>query len=342
MKCHSIIFFFALLALAAALPPDAVSGRAIKLQEEQAAAQDPEPEGYEDEYNAYDTAQKEPNLDKRGAMLIEFIEKYPKSKLMPHIDAAYTNLLFECSQEKKYEQLELLAEQWLKLHPNDLQTIAYIFDAAEKLGHDEKCVDCLEEIYKMQPSGSMAYNIAQLHKKTENQEKYIEWIEKMFTYPEYEGDYTLRYDLMQKYAEDKNLPKAAEYAELTLKSANLAKSDDAATKGYLRKVRHNCYHLIGLIQFEADNFSGAIKSFQQALRAEKYGDGYFWIGMSLWKQEKYEDAMIFFAETELQGGAYASQAKENLESLYKAFHNNKTTGINKIYTKAKEKFAGQH
>ena len=34
-------------------------------------------------------------------MLWDFIQKYPKSTLMPHVEFAYNNLLKECEEGKK-------------------------------------------------------------------------------------------------------------------------------------------------------------------------------------------------------------------------------------------------
>ena len=43
--------------------------------------QQEEPEYTDEEYDAYDKSVNEPDLDKRGTMLLAFMEKYPKSKL---------------------------------------------------------------------------------------------------------------------------------------------------------------------------------------------------------------------------------------------------------------------
>jgi tetratricopeptide (TPR) repeat protein len=341
MKWHFKILLFALLALAAVFFSGAVTGRANAEPQQQkpaaqAQAQEPEPEYSEDEYNAYDSASKEPDLLKRGTMLLEFIDKYPKSKLMSFADSAYKSLLYECSNNKKYQELETLAEKWLKLHANDLQTIAYIADAADKLGHNEKCVQCLLQIYQMQPTGSMAYNIAQTYKKMNNTAKYLEWTDTVFKYPEYDSNYKLRYDLVQTFVDAKDFAKAADYARMTLKAADLVKQPDSETQAQLRGVRRACYHLIGMSLFEKDKFPEAIKALEQALKAEKYGEGYYYIGLCLWKQDKVEEAMLYFARAEQQGGEIAPKAKEKLEQLYKALHNNTLIGIDKIYKRAKE------
>jgi hypothetical protein len=345
MKCYFKILSFVLLALAAVFFGAVIGGAAIgptdaEPQQPKAAAQDqaqePEPEYSEEEYNAYDIAAKEADLQKRGAMLIEFMEKYPKSKLMSYVDSAYKSLLYECSNGKKYQDLETLAEKWLKLHPNDMPTLYYIADAAEKLGHDEKCVQCLLEIYKAQPTASMASSIAQTYNKMKNRAKYLEWVETVFKYPEYESDFKLRYDLMKLYLDAKDYTKAAEYAGMTLKAADLVKQPNKETQEQLHIVRRACHHTVGISLFEKDQFAGAAKAFQQALAVEKYGEGYYYIGLCQWKQEQIDDAILSFARAELQGGEVAGKAKEKLEQLYKALHNNTLIGIEKVYRKAKE------
>ncbi len=345
MKCYFKILSFALIALAAVVFGAAVSGAAVsptntEPQQAKAAAQDqaqePEPDYSEEEYNAYDAAAKEADLQKRGSMLIDFIGKYPKSKLMSYVDSAYKSLLYECSNGKKYQDLETLAEKWLKLHPNDMPTLYYIADASEKLGHDEKCVQCLLEIYKAQPSASMANSILQTYNKMKNQAKYLEWVQTVLKYPENESNFRLRYDLMKRYLDEKDYTKAAEYARMTLKAAELVKQPDKETQEQLRIVRRACHHTIGISLFEKDQFAEAAKAFQAALAVEKYGEGYYYIGLCQWKQEQIDDAILSFARAELQGGEVAGKAKEKLEQLYKALHNNTLIGIEKVYRKAKE------
>jgi len=339
MKRHPKMLLFLLLVLAAAFFPNAGIGIAYA---EALQAQTPEPEEEEEteygeeEYNAYDAASKEPDFAKRGQMLLDFIEKYPKSSLMAYIKPAYENLLHECSQTKKYDLLESLAEKWLKLNPGDIRTLAYIADASEKLGHDQRCVECLEEIYKMQPSGAMAYNILQTYKKTKNQAKIDEWVGKVLKMEEYNADFGLRFDLMTRYMEAKNPAKAVEYARLTLKSTDVVKEPSKEVQEQITQVRYASHLVIGTTLYDDGKFDEAIKALQEALKYEKRGEPYYYIGMSQWKQDLIDDAILSFARAELQGGDIAPQAKDKVEQLYKALHNNTTVGIDKVYRKAKE------
>lgn len=300
-----------------------------------------EPEYTEEEYNAYEAATKEADHLKRGEMLFAFVEKYPESKLMPYIKAEYNKLLHECSEAKKYDQLESLAERWLKLNPGDMNTLLYVAAATQNLGKLERCVECLEEIYLQNPGPGLAREIFENYTKINNLAKQIEWAEKMFKMPEFDADFGLRYDFVKRYTESGNIPKAAEYAQLTLKSAAQVKDPDAKTQETLRKVYQACHHVIGMDLMEKDKFEEAIKAFRQALKSERYDVGYFSIGQCLENQQKVEEAMVEYAKAELQGGEVASKAKERLELLYKALHNDTTIGIDKKYKQAKEELASE-
>lgn len=342
MKRYSKMLLLALLALAAvffvngATSPASAATQATQQVTTPDQAPEPEPEYTEEEYAAWENADKEADLLKRGTMLIEVIQKYPKSKLMPYVDSSYSKLLFECSEGKKYQELETLAEQWDKIKPANPQTLALIATAAEFLGHDEKCVKCLEEIYKIYPQADYALKIAQIYRKLKNDSKFIQWIGTVLKFPEHDADFRLRYDLMQFYAGNKDMVKATEFARATLKAADLVKDPGEDTQKALRATRHQANHVIGVTLYDQEKYEEAIPAFQKAIKAEKYADGYYWIGMCQWAQKKVEEAILTFAKAEQQGGDIAPKAKDKLEQLYKALHNNTTIGIEKVYRRAKE------
>ena len=273
MKCHFSLLLLALLICAAALFPAAVIGSdSAELPQEKTAAGEEEETPYDEvEFGAYEAATKEPDLEKRGTMLLAFMEKYPKSALMVYINTGYETLLHECSQTKQYALLEPLAEKWLKIFPNKIQTIAYLAEAAQKLGNDLKYAQRLEEIYALDPKGSYAADILVAYGKAKNQAKVDEWTEKILKMPEYDANFSLRFDFVKKYMETNNYAKAAEYAKLTLKSADLVKEPSKDVEDQLRKVRYACHLFIGMNSYEEGKFPEAIRSLQQALRQESTG-----------------------------------------------------------------------
>jgi tetratricopeptide (TPR) repeat protein len=340
MKCILKTIVFTVLGSAAAFYfGPAISHAATELQQEETGAQVEEPESspeYVEQYEAWEKADKEPDLLRRGAMLAEFMGKYPKSTLMPYVEASYKNTLLECNNGQKYQELETLAEQWHKLRPGDLDGLGFAARAAKELGHNEKAVQNLTEIYRIRKTGDWALEIAQAYRRAKNQAKYLEWMQTALGFPEYATDFRTRLELMQVYVEEKNFPKAIEYAEAALGATDLVKDPGAETSAAIRKVRRVCYDAIGKIQMEQDHVAAAIASFQQALQVEKYSEGYYLIAVCLHKQNRVDDALIWYARTEQHGGEFAAKAKDRLEEIYRALHNNTLIGAEKIYRKAKE------
>jgi tetratricopeptide (TPR) repeat protein len=340
MKLNSKTLPCAVLGLAAVFYVGLTVSRAGTSSQQPAAdarAEEPEssPE-YIEQYEAWEKADKEPDLLKRGTMLADFINRYPKSILMPYADASYKKTLRECNDGQQYQALEALAEQWLKLRPGYLDGLGFVVKAARELGHNDKAIQNLTEIYKIRKTGDWALEIAQTYKRANNRAKYLEWTQTALVFPEYATDFQARLELMQVYAEDKNLPKAIEYAESALAAAELVKDPGAETAAAIQRVRRGCHDGIGKIYMEQDNFAAAIKSFQQALKVEKYSEGYYLIAVCLHKQNRIDDALLWYARTEQQGGEFAAKAKDRLEEIYRALHNNTLVGSEKIYRKAKE------
>jgi tetratricopeptide (TPR) repeat protein len=290
----------------------------------------------EDEYAAYFAAKQAPDLEKRADMLIEFVQKHPHSPLEQNIDYDYTEMMKEASQEKKYELLEALADKWLKIYPKDTDAYEFSAEATLNLKEYEKCGESLEELYAMKPSPALARQIYSCYQKADNLPKQTGWAEKLFQMPEFDSDYMLRYGFVVQFAKEDNLAKAAEYAQLTLKSLSLTQSQDAATREKMRQVRRACYHTIGSNLLEKGSFSEAITAFENALKAERYGEGYYKIAVCLDNQREVEKALLYYAVADLMGGEYASKAKSRLEELYRALHNNTLVGIDKVYQRGKE------
>ncbi len=311
--------------------------QAVQPQEEQ--------EYTEEEYDAYDKAVKEPDPEKRAAALSAFIDKYPKSKLMTYIVTSYQTLMYELQKGQHYAKLLPIAEQWLKYHPDDLQTIAYIAEAAQMLGQDKKFLEYGQKIYAVKPSGQLALYLAQSFEKTGDHAKYLEWLEKVMTYPEFNDNFGMRMVFVKKYADEKNFGKAASWAQEALKSLDLAKRPEKSSEADWCKettaVRRVSNYLIGLNYYEKEKYPEAIKAMMAALKVEQFDNAYYYIGLSQWKLDKVEEAISSFAKAiQLKGESQAS-AREHLEKLYKALHNQTTIGIEKVYRKADEALAAE-
>ena len=311
---------------------------AVPFQEEAAEEEEmtaEEVDAYNEQLDAYMAAVNEEDLLKRGDMLLQFMVKYPDSKLTePYIKPAYAALLNQCYQDKKYQELEPLAEKWLKLYPENLQTISYAATAAKELKHDKKFLDYLLKLYDMNPTVGGAYEIAKLYDEQGNFDKYIEWCEKTFTYPEFSVDYTLRFQILTKYADKTDFVKASEYAEKILQVLDVAPKPDAAGMVIMRTIRRECNRVIAFNYFDKKEYMEAIKFYKKALKVEKYQGGFYYIGQCYWRLQNPEEAHDYFAAAELMGGDLTEKAKEHKEELYRTLHNNTLIGIDKVHKRA--------
>ena len=291
----------------------------------------------EDQYNAYYAARQEPDLEKRAEMLIDFHQKYPNSALARNVDYEYLSMLKETSLGTNLELVESLAGKWLKLHPDDsVRAYGSVAEAASNLHKFETSAEYLEKVYQLEPSPKLGREIHANYQKAGNLQKEMEWAEKLFKMPEFSGDYMLRFGYVTKYSKENNLPKAAEFAQLTLKSADSAGLQDPESQQQLRKVRRACQHVIASNFMAEKKYGEAIAGFKEAIKTEKYGQGYYQIGVCYDNQKDIDQAILYYAAAALIGEEDASKAKTRLEVLYKSLHNNTLIGIDKVYTKAKE------
>jgi tetratricopeptide (TPR) repeat protein len=349
MRRYFKIFVIIMMALAPAFFPKAGSQRALAAPQAKPANKQPavqEQDGATDEeiaaYKEWEDIKNEPDYKKRAEMLKAWVPKYPKSNLMPQIRYEYDTLLILLQKEEKWALLQSTAEDWSKLFPDDPDKVKKTFMvamAAGKLGNFELCAECLEECYAKQPSGEMAHNILDNYKEVKKLAKIIEWSEKIFKMPEYDGEYGLRYYFVPLYSSSKNMPEAIKYCRLTLKSADALKEPNEDQKKQLPAVRYGCHVLIGTDLYDTQKkYADAAKEFDQAAKYKRTSLLYYYGGMCRWNLQDIDNAILYFAAAEIIGDEpiYKQKAKEQMEKLYKSKHDDSTIGIEKRYKEAKE------
>jgi tetratricopeptide (TPR) repeat protein len=135
-------------------------------------------------------------------------------------------------------------------------------------------------------------------------------------------------------------------AQATLKSNDLATNPSDATHKETMEKRNACYGIIGMISVEEKKYSEAIKAFKQALKIRENAEGYYHIALCLHAQIKIDEAMLWYAKTDLWCEKNAKEsngceditpkAKENLEKIYRSIHD-VSFGLWKVYNQAKGK-----
>jgi tetratricopeptide (TPR) repeat protein len=290
----------------------------------------------EEEYNAYEVAEKEQDPAKKAALVFAFLEKYPKSTLKVNVVSIGETLMFNLNKAGEHKVLEPIAENWLKFNPNDVKAEAYIFDAAVAAGNHQKTVEYGEKLFAVSPNVKVAQLIFQAYDKLGNKAKRDEWALKLLQFPEFTNDIRIRYQFVVENAE-KDLPKAADYAEQILKVLPNATKPPSMSESEWEKgkieTKKACYDIVGMNYYGHKNYNEAIQNLQKALDIEDYDSGYYYIGQSQWNLGDIFNAIDSFIRAMLLHGKTEAQAKAKSEQLYKSQQNDSLIGYDRSVRK---------
>jgi tetratricopeptide (TPR) repeat protein len=348
MDRYPKMFFYVLLASATVLFICGINPGQIAAQDEggeYTEMTEEEYEAYMIDYEAWYAADKEPDIVKSGAMLLEFMRNNPNSDLAPHAEGSYQRLLARCIEEKRYQELLTLAEHWNEFRPGDENTIRMIAVAAREIDNTERYLWALEEMYKKGPQIDLAREIANHHQKMGNTARWLEWTEILLKAPEEASNFMLHYDLFRHYLDRNDTARIMEFAQSTLKAIEQTRDPSPEIAAYLSDLRHQLNHNIGAMHSNEKRHDDAIRYFMRALQDRRYANGYFQIGNILWEQNRILNARMAFAKAQLFGEsaeandedrAVAPRARERMEQLHRALHNNTLVGIERQYQRARE------
>jgi tetratricopeptide (TPR) repeat protein len=121
-------------------------------------------------------------------------------------------------------------------------------------------------------------------------------------------------------------------------------SNEAEQKELIEK-RNTRYSIMGMILLKEKKYPEAIKAFKQALKIKQNAKDYYYIALCLHYQMRADEAMLWYAKTDLWCEKYAKEsdeckeimpkAKENLGKTCSSIHDGPLQ--QKIYDTAKEK-----
>lgn len=306
-------------------------------------AQDQDPDLYRIQYAAYEAAkaQKDPN-DKADA-LIDFIDKFPESSLIPYVETDYRTMLQTLFSEGKFDQTLALSEKWLGIRPDDpagLYFLAYIYF---QKGQQDKAIENAEKLYGSadpDTKKTLSYILSFSAVQTGDVTRIIKYGDEACQQFPGKECYPVYVELMKHYSSKGDTAKAAQYADKALEGMAAASAQDPTTKEYINKNTILAYAIKGNNDFERERWNSAIANYQKVLSLTNnralVGECYYKIGLSYWRLNKIEpEAMQAFARGHKRGsGDHAKQCYRHLEDLYKVRHNGSTAGMDEFIDKA--------
>ncbi len=315
---------------------------------------------YKKDYAQVEGIMKEADLQKRADALAAFQKDHPISKMLYYVAQQYLECLAPNVQKKDWAKVISSEESYLNLLPTDKAVQA----AGIPVGVDEflktqlsparrtvqqalmgayfqannlpKAAEVGEAMYAAAPDKTMAATLADVYLKMQNFDKYLAYGDKVLAEFPIAQSYGMALQMMRVYFQKQNNAKAMELLTKVVEAF-----PDKPPQG-VKPEEWNIYLATywtpkAAEAYKQKDYPKAIELFEKVISFSPKGDDtpYYYIGMSKWNNKDPEGAIPYFAKAMLLGKANAPKAKQYLEELYKARHNDSLDGLDQVIAKAK-------
>lgn len=305
-------------------------------QEKQPAAQ--EVSASPEEYAFYEKASQEQDLAKKQAIILEFLQKYPKSPTLDNNMVYEYNKIYQSyNQAGNWQALANAAEKYLTHRPSDVESIKFATIAYQKLGNSMKLIDFGTKLYRQSPNANTAYFVAKAYQSNKDNVNFVKWAEQTVKYDP--PNLELLVELIGQYWQIQNWAQAGSYAEKALKAVETAKKADevpaAQWTTYTNQVRALSLRALGERAFQANDIAACMKNLETSLKFDKKVDyTHYRLGFCYWRSNRIDEAMMSFARAYVLNGPTSGDARVQLTQMYQTKYKN-TNGVANIIQQAR-------
>jgi tetratricopeptide (TPR) repeat protein len=324
MASRSVSFFFNTLLSLSLVVSMALVSRRVQAQDYT-----------EEEYQQYQAVDAETDPVKKTDMTVSFIKGNPKSSLRAHLIASFQRLIAELSQEQKWSQVIAIGDKFLTVEPSDKITIDALTYAYSSTKNLKGITTFGEKTYASSPSEALAYSLAIAYLELGNDAKFIQWGDKIpSTSPNYA---VILPHLMRKTSGAKQQQYAKACISIFPTTKKPEGMDDKAWNDTVNSSYAAAYGVLGGAAYENRSYGPAITHLTNALKYNKANEtAYYFLGLSYWRTNKLDFAMLNFAKAYLFKGSTSANAKKYLEEIWASSHQGSTTGVDRVIQKAQQ------
>jgi tetratricopeptide (TPR) repeat protein len=309
------------------------------------------------DYPRYEKTLKEPNIETRVEYWTIFIKERAISKLLYPIVTDYLTCikptiekdpakaatmiegvmaLLPTEAAVKAENIAAGVEDYLKnqltASQNSLSLALYTVYVQSK--NYPKAAEVLEKMYAKNPDKNLLFELAKIYKLF-NKDKYLEFGQKIIAEVPIEQSFATAFELVPEYIQKQDMKTAT---ELLTKVLNVYgdKAPPNVQEAAWNASRAWAYNVLASVALSSKDYPKAVELFEKVVKFDpKQEAAYYYIGQSKWRMKEHEGAINAFAKCVVLGGANSAKAKQPMEDLYKALHNNTLDGLDKVLEKAK-------
>ena len=324
MTSRSVSIFFTLL-----LSLSLIAGPALITQKAQAQ------DYTEEEYERYQTIDAEADPVKKTDMVVAFIKEKPESSLRSYLEASFQRLMADLIQQQKWSQAISVGKKFLAVSPDHQATIDGLTYAYSYTANPRGLTTYGEKTYAANPDEGLAYSLAVSYLQLENNAKFLQWGAKVTpSYP----NYVVILDHMMRRTTGATQVK---HARTCLKFLPTAKKpqgmDDKTWTDTVNSSYAAAYGVLGAASYQSGSYGVAIKHLENALKYDNRNEtAFYFLGMSYWRTNKLDSAMLNFAKAYLLKGSTSSNAKKYLEELWRNSHRGSLSGVDRVIQRAQK------
>ncbi len=289
----------------------------------------------EEEYKRYQTIDAEADPVKKTDMIVAFIKEKPESSLRSYLEASFQRLIAELSQQQNWSQVISIGEKFLTVSPDHKTTIDALTYAYSSTNNLRGFTSFGEKTYKANPSPELAYSLAIAYLRLENSTKFLQWADKI---PSSSPNYVVVLAQMMRLTTGATQVNHARTCLKILPTAQKPEGmDDSAWADTVNRSYAIAYGVMGASSYQSGSYGTAIKHLENALKYNNRNEtAYYFLGMSYWRTNKLDSAMLNFAKAYLLKGSTSAQGKKYLEELWSNSHRGSLTGVERVIQKAQK------
>lgn len=279
---------------------------------------------------------KETDPQKRADALLAWVKDHPKAtRAIGRAAAYYGEVVAGVLKTGDSQKALTMIQTFQTAAPSNTTLVPLQLQAYYSAKNYAKAAEILEKLYADKPSEELAGNLFTVYIQLNNPDKALVYGEKLVADIPIEKSYGVALQVAQIHLQRKNNDKALQYFSKVMDVYG-DKVPSGVQEAAWNATRVFAFNALASDSYSKQDYPKAIELYDKVTRfSPKDETAWYYIGMAKWRTKDQKGAIEPFAKAYVIGKSLAPKAKENMESLYKAEHNNSLDGLDAIIAKAK-------
>jgi tetratricopeptide (TPR) repeat protein len=279
---------------------------------------------------------RETDPQKRADALVAWVKDHPRATRAIAYAAAFYDEIVRGVLKTDLQRGLAMIQTFQTAAPSNTTLTALQMSAYYQTKNWVRAAELGEKLYAATPSTGLANDLMGIYMQANNPEKYLFFAEKVLTDVGIEKGYSVALQIANFHIQRKEMAKALPLL-VQLMTAFGDKVPQGIQESNWNQTRAFAYGVMAGDTYSKKDFPKAIELYERVTRfAPKSEDAWYFIGMARWQTKDQKGAIEPLAKAYVIGGkVYSQKAKDNLEQLWKAEHNNSLDGLDAVIAKAK-------